>query len=99
MEYYVKALPSRSLRRSFEHSIQAVQALLDLLVLNVDGSHVVAKKGGEAVGYQDVSAPGPATFCPSPTTTAIFWRRRRLAQATPMTPMHSSPICKARSQP
>lgn len=41
-----------SLQRVFEHSIQAVQAQLDLTVLNVDGSHVVAKKGGEAVAYQ-----------------------------------------------
>jgi transposase len=41
-----------SLQRVFEHSVQAVQVLLDLSVLNVDGSHAVAKKGGEAVAYQ-----------------------------------------------
>jgi transposase len=41
-----------SLQRVFEHSIEAVQDLLDLSVLNVDGSHAVAKKGGEAVAYQ-----------------------------------------------
>ena len=41
-----------SLQRVFEHSVQAVQAVLDLSVLNVDGSHAVAKKGGEAVAYQ-----------------------------------------------
>lgn len=41
-----------SLQRVFEHSIQATKDLLDLSVLNVDGSHAVAKKGGEAVAYQ-----------------------------------------------
>ena len=41
-----------SLQHVYEHSIQAVQGLLDLSVLNVDGSHAVAKKGGEAVAYQ-----------------------------------------------
>jgi len=41
-----------SLQRVFEHSVQAVQDRLDLSVLNLDGSHAVAKKGGEAVAYQ-----------------------------------------------
>jgi transposase len=50
--HYRKWSRDGSLQRVFEHSVQAVQSLLDLSVLNVDGSHVVAKKGGEAVAYQ-----------------------------------------------
>jgi transposase len=41
-----------SLARVWQHSIQAVSGLLDLSILNMDGSHVIAKKGGEAVAYQ-----------------------------------------------
>jgi transposase len=41
-----------SLVRVWQHSVQAVKALLDLSVLNLDGSHAIAKKGGEAVAYQ-----------------------------------------------
>jgi transposase len=40
-----------SLERVWKHSIMSIQASLDLTVLNVDGSHAVAKKGGEAVAY------------------------------------------------
>jgi transposase len=42
-----------SLDRVWQHSIQAVEGLLDLSVLNLDGSHAIAKKGGEAVAYQN----------------------------------------------
>jgi transposase len=41
-----------SLEQVWQHSVHAVQAELDLSVLNLDGSHAVAKKGGEAVAYQ-----------------------------------------------
>jgi transposase len=41
-----------SLERVWQHSIQAVREALDLSVLNLDGSHAVAKTGGEAVAYQ-----------------------------------------------
>lgn len=41
-----------SLERVWQHSIQAVQNEVDTSVLNLDGSHAVAKKGGEAVAYQ-----------------------------------------------
>src|SRR5215510_13042785 len=41
-----------SLERVFEHSIQVVRADLDVSVVNLDGSHAVAKKGGQAVSYQ-----------------------------------------------
>jgi transposase len=41
-----------SLERVWQHSVQTVQDALDTAVLNLDGSHVVAKKGGEAVAYQ-----------------------------------------------
>jgi transposase len=41
-----------SLERVWQHSVQVVKDDLDVSVLNVDGSHAVAKKGGEAVAYQ-----------------------------------------------
>jgi transposase len=50
--HYRKWSRDGSLQRVYEHSVQAVKAVLDLSVLNVDGSHAVAKKGGEAVAYQ-----------------------------------------------
>ncbi len=41
-----------SLERVWQHSILTIQEELDLSVLNLDGSHAVAKKGGEEVAYQ-----------------------------------------------
>lgn len=41
-----------SLKRLWEHSIAMIQDTLDLSNLNLDGSHAVAKKGGEDVAYQ-----------------------------------------------
>ena len=41
-----------SLEQVWQHSIEQVKEQLDTSVLNVDGSHAVAKKGGEAVAYQ-----------------------------------------------
>ncbi len=41
-----------SLEQVWQHSIERVKEQLDTSVLNVDGSHAVAKKGGEAVAYQ-----------------------------------------------
>ena len=40
-----------SLERVWQHSIQAVKDAVDGSVLNLDGSHAVAKNGGEAVAY------------------------------------------------
>jgi transposase len=41
-----------SLEQVWQHSVVMIKDQLDTSVLNVDGSHVVAKKGGEAVAYQ-----------------------------------------------
>ena len=41
-----------SLRRVWEHSIMTISPALNLSEINLDGSHVIAKKGGEAVAYQ-----------------------------------------------
>jgi len=41
-----------SLRRVWQHSIVTSQEHLDLSVLNLDGTHTLAKKGGESVAYQ-----------------------------------------------
>jgi hypothetical protein len=42
--HYGKWSRAGSLQRVFEHSIQAVQRLRDVSVLNVDGAHVVARR-------------------------------------------------------
>lgn len=36
----------------WQHSLEAVHDLLDVSELNLDGSHTIAKKGGESVVYQ-----------------------------------------------
>jgi transposase len=41
-----------SLEQVWQHSIEMIKDKVDTSVLNVDGSHAVAKKGGEAVAYQ-----------------------------------------------
>jgi transposase len=41
-----------SLQRVWQASIQTIRPALDLSQLNLDGSHVIAKKGGESVAYQ-----------------------------------------------
>lgn len=41
-----------SLKRVWEHSINMIRDRLDTANLNLDGSHALAKKGGEAVAYQ-----------------------------------------------
>jgi len=40
------------LKRVWQHSIAAIHNLLDVSELNLDGSHTLAKKGGESVVYQ-----------------------------------------------
>jgi len=41
-----------SLHRVWQQSILTIQDKLDLSVLNLDGTHTLAKKGGESVAYQ-----------------------------------------------
>lgn len=41
-----------SLEAVFENSILTIQDQLDLSEINLDGSHTIAKKGGESVAYQ-----------------------------------------------
>jgi transposase len=41
-----------SLERVWQASVQQVSSQLDLTQLNLDGSHAIAKKGGDAVAYQ-----------------------------------------------
>ena len=50
--HYRKWSREGSLERLWQHSVQAVKEHLDTAVLNIDGSHAVAKKGGQAVAYQ-----------------------------------------------
>ena len=41
-----------SLAKVWQHSLEVIQDDLDLTQLNLDGSHAIAKKGGESVAYQ-----------------------------------------------
>ena len=38
--------------RIWQHSVQTIQKDLNLSQMNLDGSHAIAKKGGESVAYQ-----------------------------------------------
>jgi hypothetical protein len=40
------------LKSVWQHSIETIRHLLDVSELNLDGSHTIAKKGGESVVYQ-----------------------------------------------
>ena len=50
--HYRKWSRDGSLRRVWQHSMEAVRHLLDVSELNLDGSHTIAKKGGASVVYQ-----------------------------------------------
>jgi transposase len=50
--HYRKWSRDGSLERVWQQSILTIQEELDLSVLNLDGSHAMAKKGGEEVAYQ-----------------------------------------------
>lgn len=41
-----------SLKQVWQSSVQTIRPLLDLSELNLDGTHTLAKKGGESVAYQ-----------------------------------------------
>jgi transposase len=50
--HYRKWSRDGSLEQVWQQSIQTISDQIDSSVLNLDGSHAVAKKGGEAVAYQ-----------------------------------------------
>jgi transposase len=50
--HYRKWSRDGSLERVWEHSLVVIQTAVDLTHLNLDGSHAIAKKGGESVAYQ-----------------------------------------------
>ena len=53
-----------SLQRLFDAGILAIKYELNLSVLNLDGSHSVAKKGAKASRIKDERKQRPATSCP-----------------------------------
>jgi transposase len=53
-----------SLRRVWQESIAAIRHVLDLSELNLDGSHAIAKKGGESVAYQGRKKAKTANILP-----------------------------------
>ncbi|MBI5930410.1 MAG: hypothetical protein HY862_13955 [Chloroflexi bacterium] len=61
--HYRKWCRDGSLERMFAHSIVSIQQQIATHHLNLDGSHVLAKKDGEAVAYQGRKK----AKCPSPT--------------------------------
>ena len=50
--HYSKWSSDGSFQRVWENTIQAIDAFLDLSELIMDGTHTIAKRGGEAVSYQ-----------------------------------------------
>lgn len=50
--HYRKWSLDGSLQRVWTHSISAIEEEVDISELNLDGSHCLAKKGGESVSYQ-----------------------------------------------
>ena len=50
--HYRKWSRDGSLARVWQHSLEVIRDDLDLRQLNLDGSHALAKKGGESVAYQ-----------------------------------------------
>jgi len=50
--HYRKWSRDGSLEQVWQGSIRTIQATLDLTHLNLDGTHSLAKKGGESVAYQ-----------------------------------------------
>lgn len=50
--HYRKWSRDGSFKRMWHHSIEQVKAVLDLSVINLDGTHTLAKKGGQSVAYQ-----------------------------------------------
>ncbi len=62
-----------SLERGWQGSILTIQDELDLSVLNLDGSHALARAAKRSL-TRNASAPRPPTSCPSSTTMATAWR-------------------------
>ena len=50
--HYRKWSKDGSLEKVWHHSIKVIEAELNLSELNLDGSHILAKKGGQSVLYQ-----------------------------------------------
>lgn len=62
--HFRKGSRDGSLERVWQQSIQVIEGDLDLSVLNLDGSHTIAKKGGEAVAYQGRKRAKTSTSLP-----------------------------------
>jgi len=50
--HYRKWSRDGSLQKLWYHSIECIEPVLNLSELNLDGSHTIAKKGGQSVAYQ-----------------------------------------------
>jgi transposase len=51
-DHWSKWSADGSLEKVWQHSVELIQGDLDLQEMNLDGSHAIAKKGGESVAYQ-----------------------------------------------
>ena len=50
--HYARWSRDGSFKRVWQHSLRTIQTDLDVSELNLDGTHCLAKKGGESVAYQ-----------------------------------------------
>jgi transposase len=83
-----------SLEHAWQQSIQTIREKVDVSVLNVDGSHAVAKKGGEAVAYQGRKKAKTSNILPITDLMGIFWQPLRFWRAIITMPISSRPTCK-----
>lgn len=60
--HYRKWCRDGSFYQIWQSAIVAISALLDVSALNIDGTHTVAKKGGEAVKYQGQKKANTTNF-------------------------------------
>jgi transposase len=63
-----------SLQRVWERSIETIQSELNVTHLNLDGSHALAKKGGESVAYQHRKRAKTSNILPITDTQGLYRR-------------------------
>jgi hypothetical protein len=62
-----------SLEKVWQASIIAIRNELDFSELNLDGSHAIAKKGGEAVSYQPRKRAKTTNILPITDAQGLWW--------------------------
>jgi transposase len=88
-----------SLERVWQASIGSVKEDLALEQLNLDGSHALAKKGGEAVAYQARKKAKTSNILPIVDGKGMWWLRLVLLQAITTMLSNSRNIFRWHSRP